>query len=109
MSDDWTEADDAVEEVRAIRRQIWAEFDDDPKKLIAFHMELDKRFAQRMSEPWTSKDDIVGELREIQRQIWEEFGNDPERLLAHFTELEKQRDSRVSHTPPPGKKGKSAA
>jgi hypothetical protein len=48
MSDEWTEADDAIEEVRAIRRQMWAEFDDDPKKLIAHLRELEKQYADRM-------------------------------------------------------------
>jgi hypothetical protein len=48
MSDEWTEADDVVEEVRRIRREIWAEFDNDPEKLIAYYTELDKRYADRM-------------------------------------------------------------
>ena len=48
MSDECTEADDAVEEVRRIRRAIWAEFDNDPEKLIAYCTELDKRSADRM-------------------------------------------------------------
>lgn len=47
MSDEWTEADDVVEEVRRIRREIWAEFDNDPEKVIAYYMELDKQYAQR--------------------------------------------------------------
>lgn len=48
MSDEWTEADDVVEEVRQIRREIWAEFDNDPERLIAYYTELDKQYADRM-------------------------------------------------------------
>ena len=44
MTDDWTEADDAIEEVRAIRRRIWEEFDYDPKKLIAHFRELENQY-----------------------------------------------------------------
>lgn len=50
MSEEWTEADDGVEEVRQIRREIWAEFDNDPEKLIAYYAELDKQYADRMIE-----------------------------------------------------------
>jgi hypothetical protein len=42
MSDDWTEADEIIEEVREIRRRMWAQFDNDPKKLIAHFIEHDK-------------------------------------------------------------------
>lgn len=45
---DWTEADDAIEEVHEIRRRIWAQFDNDPQKVVAHYMELDKQFADRM-------------------------------------------------------------
>lgn len=47
----WTEADDAVEEVREIRRRISARFDDDPKKLFEHYMELDKQYADRLRAP----------------------------------------------------------
>jgi hypothetical protein len=43
MPDEWTEADDVVEEVREIRRRIWARFDNDPEKVIDYYLELDKR------------------------------------------------------------------
>lgn len=48
MSEEWTAADDVVEEVRQIRREIWAQFDNDPEKLIAYYTELDKQYADRM-------------------------------------------------------------
>lgn len=43
MTDEWTEADDVVEEVREIRRRIWARFDNDPEKVIEYYLELDKQ------------------------------------------------------------------
>lgn len=43
MNDEWTDADDAIEEVWEIRRQIWARFDNDPEKLMAHYIERDKR------------------------------------------------------------------
>ena len=57
MSDEWTAADDAIEEVREIRRQIWARFDNDPKKLIAHYVELDKQLPpSRIAPPRRRKD-----------------------------------------------------
>jgi RNA binding exosome subunit len=47
MTGERTEADDVVEEVRQIRREIWAQFDDDPDKLIAYYTELDKQYADQ--------------------------------------------------------------
>jgi hypothetical protein len=52
MSDEWTEADDAIEEVWEIRRQIWARFDNDTEKLMAHYIERDrKRAEQRIKTP----------------------------------------------------------
>lgn len=56
MSEEWTEADDVVEEVRQIRREIWAQFDNDPDRLIAYYTVLDKQYADRgLASPETSK------------------------------------------------------
>jgi hypothetical protein len=41
--EEWTAADDAIEEVWEIRRQIWARFDNDPEKLMAHYIERDKQ------------------------------------------------------------------
>ena len=46
MTEDWTAADDAVEEVREIRRQIWARFDNDPDKVSAYYMELERQHSE---------------------------------------------------------------
>jgi hypothetical protein len=102
MTDEWTAADDAVEEVREIRRRISARFGDDPVKVSAYHRALEERFRQRLAEPWTGGGDLAEDLRQIQQQLWDEFDNDPEKLAAHFMNLEKQRTPR-------GKQGKSAA
>lgn len=45
---EWTAADDAIEEVREIRRQISARFDHDPVKLVAHYMERQKRHGDRL-------------------------------------------------------------
>lgn len=59
MTDEWTEADDVIEEVREIRRQMWAEFDYDLEKMAAYFMELDKKYAARMIDaPVTSRKDL---------------------------------------------------
>jgi hypothetical protein len=49
MTDEWNAADDAVEEVRQIRRQLWARFDNDPAKLIAY---LQEYHQQLLREGW---------------------------------------------------------
>lgn len=105
MKEDWTEADDAVEEVREIRRRISAKFGHDPAKVGAYRRALSERFQQRWAEPWGSNDKMVADLREIRRQLWAEFDNDPEKLAAHFME----RDRQLAGTPPSVEKGKSAA
>jgi hypothetical protein len=48
MPDERTEFDDAVEEVRAIRRQLWAEFDNDPVKLGEYLSQYEKQSADRL-------------------------------------------------------------
>lgn len=41
MSDEeWTAADDAVEEVREVRRRLWERFDNDPRKYMDYIREL---------------------------------------------------------------------
>jgi hypothetical protein len=40
--------DDAVEEVRAIRRAISAEFDHDPRKYYEYLVEFQKQFGDRL-------------------------------------------------------------
>jgi hypothetical protein len=51
----WTAADEAVEEVREIRRRISAQFDNDPVKLGEHYIELQKRHADRLVDPRTWK------------------------------------------------------
>lgn len=38
--EEWTAADDAVEEVREVRRELWECFDNDPAKYGAFLRDL---------------------------------------------------------------------
>lgn len=53
MDEQWTEADDIIEEVREIRRRISARFDDDVGKLADFLMESQKRHGDRLVYPGT--------------------------------------------------------
>lgn len=53
IDEEWTEADDIIEEVREIRRRISAQFDDDPIKLGEYLMEHQKRHGDRLIDPLT--------------------------------------------------------
>jgi hypothetical protein len=53
IDEEWTEADDIIEEVREIRRRISARFDDDPVKLGEFLMESQKRHGEWLVYPGT--------------------------------------------------------
>jgi hypothetical protein len=55
MEDRWTAVDDAIEEVRAIRRQISARFNHDPVKLAEHYMERQKRHGDRLIDTPKSK------------------------------------------------------
>ena len=58
MTNEWTEADDVVEEVREIRRKLFAALDNDPEKIGAYYMELNDKYADRMIDaPAVSKED----------------------------------------------------
>jgi hypothetical protein len=48
IDDEWTAVDDAIEEVREVRRQISARFDHDPVKLVEHYMERQKRHGDRL-------------------------------------------------------------
>ncbi len=40
--------DPVIERIRAIRREISKEFNNDPKALVAHYREMEKRFKERM-------------------------------------------------------------
>ena len=46
LEKDWS--DPVIEEIRAVRRRISAQFDHDPDKLVAHYMELQKQYADRL-------------------------------------------------------------
>ena len=48
MNDEWTALDDAIEEVREVRRRLWAEFDNDPVKFHEHLVEYQKQFEDRL-------------------------------------------------------------
>jgi hypothetical protein len=66
--EEWTALDDAIEEVREIRRQIWAEFDNDPCKYYEHLLEYHKQFADRV---------VTGEQRDAARRA-----EDPDKSAA---------------------------
>jgi hypothetical protein len=41
-------SDPVIDEIREVRRRISAQFDHDPKKLVEYYMELQKRHADRL-------------------------------------------------------------
>jgi hypothetical protein len=41
-------SDPVIDEIRAVRSRISAQFDHDPEKLVAHYMELQKRHADRL-------------------------------------------------------------
>lgn len=43
--------DPLIDDVRRVKREISAEFDHDPAKLIAYLTEYQKQFADRLSHP----------------------------------------------------------
>ena len=55
MKEPWTAVDDAVEEVREIRRQISARFDHDPVKLVEHYMKRQERHGDRLIDKPRSK------------------------------------------------------
>lgn len=56
MTDEWTEADDVIEEVREARRRLFAELDNDVEKIGAYYMELNKKYVDRRADsPVVSK------------------------------------------------------
>lgn len=48
MTDEWTEADDVIEEIRETRRQLFARLGNDPQKIGAYYTELNEKYADRM-------------------------------------------------------------
>jgi hypothetical protein len=58
MSDEWTEADDVIEEIRETRRELFARLGNDPQKIGAYYPELNEKYADRMIDaPALSKKD----------------------------------------------------
>jgi hypothetical protein len=60
MSEEWTELDEAIEEVRAVRRAISARFDHDPYKYYEYLVEYQKQFAHRFPK-WAEQEQQTGQ------------------------------------------------
>lgn len=48
MSDKTTPSDPVIEEVREARRRISARFDHDPARLVAYYVELQEQYRDRL-------------------------------------------------------------
>jgi ribosome maturation factor RimP len=46
-----TESDPTIDEIREVRHRISARFDHDPAKLVAYYMELQKQYKDRLFRP----------------------------------------------------------
>ncbi len=44
------QTDPVIDEIREVRHRISARFDHDPSKLVAYYMELQKRYQDRLIE-----------------------------------------------------------
>ena len=47
-------SDPVIDEIREVRHRISARFDHDPTRLVAFYMELQKQYEDRLIETVTS-------------------------------------------------------
>ena len=43
--------DPVIDEIREVRRRISARFDHDPERLIAYYVQLQRRYQDRLMEP----------------------------------------------------------
>jgi hypothetical protein len=48
-----TRSDPVIDEIREIRHRISARFDHDPARLVAYYMELQKQYEDRLIQPVT--------------------------------------------------------
>ncbi len=133
--EEWTDADDAVEEVRAARRRIWELCDNDPRKYVAYMREFHIRLVRagwpeappappRVGQCTGSSEEdrptgtarayeentAEGE-REAQRAQWERFINQPGKLLALLQNVDAQlvREGFIKPEVRSPREGKSAA
>lgn len=54
--------DQAIAEIREVRRQISEECDHDPRKLIAYYKKLQLRHKERLVKPEDGKEEVADDL-----------------------------------------------
>jgi len=54
--------DQAIAEIREVRRRISEECDHDPRKLIGYYKELQLRHKERLLRPEEDKDEVADDL-----------------------------------------------
>jgi ribosome maturation factor RimP len=56
--------DPVIDEIREVRRRISARFDDDPERLVAYYMEVQKQYGDRLLDSEQhSQDAELGQAR----------------------------------------------
>lgn len=55
MSENTTPSDPLIEEVHEARRRISARFDHDPARLVAYYMEMQQQYTDRLLAPTRQK------------------------------------------------------
>jgi len=112
--EEWTGADDAVEEVREARRQVWERCDNDPRQYMtymrAFHALLvnagwpeapppppgngllagSVQDHRTIDEVRADEEDAAEGVKGVRRAEWERLINQPGKLLALLQDLEDQ-------------------
>jgi hypothetical protein len=51
-----TQRDPVVDEIRAIRHRISAQFDHDPARIVAYYQEIQRQFQDRLIQPGSGSD-----------------------------------------------------
>jgi hypothetical protein len=54
--------DQAIAEIREVRRRISEECDHDPRKLITYYKELQRQHKERLVRPEDSKEEVADDL-----------------------------------------------
>ena len=57
-----SQSDPVIDEIREVRHRISARFDHDPAQLVAYYMELQKQYQDRLIEPRKSSNALTRQL-----------------------------------------------
>jgi hypothetical protein len=60
--------DPVIDEIREVRHRISAQFDHDPKRLVAYYMELQEKYKERLLSNPENQDSLEQEERSPSRR-----------------------------------------